>query len=497
MPRRVASAAGAKRGPSAPRSHALPEEFPCGMLLKDLCKKEWHLGNVLGQGGFGLIYLASEAATTSVDKRTQNYVIKIEPKGNGPLFCETHFYQKVAKLEYIQDFVRKHKLKYLGIPPYIGVGIEKYKTQEYRFLVMPRLGTDLQKLLDDECGGKFAPHTTFAVALRIVDALQFLHEREYVHADIKAANILLGFSKGKDIANEVHLVDYGLAYRYTVGSEHKDYKEDLKRAHNGTIEFTSRDAHKGLAPSRRGDIEILGYCMIQWLCGKLPWGNKLTNPNYVAESKESFMDNLQTQITKCIPQKPHISGCMHDYLHHVNELDYHSEPNYNHIKAILKTGLTRAGQKDEWTVNFTTTKQGEKRKLTDSDSTEDTASSSSATPRKSPRGRLIPGPSNAKTPSAANLKKSKAAASKPAVSPSGRSRPKPNLSSPTQRSVPSSNGKGTFGSIKAKKFFPLPAPTKSVTAAATKTSTNRRVRRVVVSQSDTSVQTSPSLVYNI
>lgn len=45
---------------------------------------------------------------------------------------------------------------------------------------------------------------------------------------------------------QVYLVDYGLAYRYTVGAEHKDYKEDPKRAHDGTIEFTSRDAHKGL-----------------------------------------------------------------------------------------------------------------------------------------------------------------------------------------------------------------------------------------------------------
>lgn len=40
------------------------------------------------------------------------------------------------------------------------------------------------------------------------------------------------------------------------------------------------------APSRRGDLEILGYCMLQWVCGKLPWENNLTNPTYVAECKE-------------------------------------------------------------------------------------------------------------------------------------------------------------------------------------------------------------------
>lgn len=39
------------------------------------------------------------------------------------------------------------------------------------------------------------------------------------------------------------------------------------------------------APSRRGDLEILGYCMIQWLSGCLPWEDNLKDPNYVRQSK--------------------------------------------------------------------------------------------------------------------------------------------------------------------------------------------------------------------
>lgn len=40
-----------------------------------------------------------------------------------------------------------------------------------------------------------------------------------------------------------------------------------------------------VAPSRRGDLEILGYCMIQWLSGCLPWEDNLKDPNYVRDSK--------------------------------------------------------------------------------------------------------------------------------------------------------------------------------------------------------------------
>lgn len=45
---------------------------------------------------------------------------------------------------------------------------------------------------------------------------------------------------------QVYLVDYGLAYRYSSEENHKEYKEDPRRKHDGTVEFTSVDAHKGV-----------------------------------------------------------------------------------------------------------------------------------------------------------------------------------------------------------------------------------------------------------
>lgn len=42
--------------------------------------------------------------------------------------------------------------------------------------------------------------------------------------------------------DHVYLVDFGLASHVTKKSE---YKLDPKKAHNGTPEYTSRDAHMG------------------------------------------------------------------------------------------------------------------------------------------------------------------------------------------------------------------------------------------------------------
>ena len=67
--------------------------------------------------------------------------------------------------------------------------------------------------------------------------LEYIHDKKYVHADIKGANLLLDLKT----QNHVYLVDFGLASHYTKS----EYKLDPKKAHNGTIEYTSRDAHMG------------------------------------------------------------------------------------------------------------------------------------------------------------------------------------------------------------------------------------------------------------
>ncbi|KAH3854374.1 hypothetical protein DPMN_096915 [Dreissena polymorpha] len=245
MPRAKAGTAPAKKPRVSKNSgHVLAEKFPNGEMLRDLCKKNWRLGDVIGQGGFGLIYLASDQETSKVGPDA-NYVVKIEPISNGPLFCEMHFYQRVAKPEIIDKWIQSQKLKYLGIPKYIASGQHVFKGTTYRFMVMQRFGTDLQ-LIFEGAGKQFSKQTVFALALRLIDALEYLHDNHYVHADVKAANCLLGYKNGKVEADVVFLVDYGLAFKYAPDGDHKPYKEEPKKAHDGTIEFTSRDAHKGV-----------------------------------------------------------------------------------------------------------------------------------------------------------------------------------------------------------------------------------------------------------
>ena len=73
-----------------------------------------------------------------------------------------------------------------------------------------------------------------------IDVLEYIHSVGYVHGDIKGDNLLLG--RNKDSENQVYLVDFGLASKHSLKTE---FKPDPKKAHDGTIEYTSRDAHNG------------------------------------------------------------------------------------------------------------------------------------------------------------------------------------------------------------------------------------------------------------
>lgn len=330
----------------APPKRKLAEEFPPGEVLIDTGKKAWKLGAPVGQGGFGLIYLADENSTKPVGADAR-YVIKVEPSENGPLFSELKFYMRAAKPDLIERWMKSRKLKNLGVPKYWGSGLHERGGKRYRFMVIDRLGTDLQKKFE-ECGKRFPRKLVLQLGLRLLDILEYIHDHEYVHADIKASNLMLSHSD----PNQVYLVDYGLAYRYAPDGVMKEYKEDPKRCHDGTIEFTSIDAHKGAAACRRSDLEILGYCMVQWLCGRLPWEDRLQDPLYVRDSKIRSQENISEFMTKCFSSQDRPDE-MQRFMEEVKALGYQDNPPYEKFRSILQAGLKTIQAKDDSKLDFT------------------------------------------------------------------------------------------------------------------------------------------------
>ncbi|XP_062124362.1 nucleosomal histone kinase 1 [Drosophila sulfurigaster albostrigata] len=306
--------------------YAMPEKIKEGTILTDLAKGQWRIGPSIGIGGFGEIYAACRNGEKNYDA-----VVKCEPHGNGPLFVEMHFYLRNAKLEEIKQFQKQRKLKSLGMPNILANGSSDINGQKHRFIVMPRYGSDIYKFYVQN-GNRLPEATIYRLALQMLDVYQFIHNSGYVHADLKAANILLGH--GKNDNGQAYLVDFGLASHFVTG----DFKPDPRKMHNGTIEYTSRDAHLGV-PTRRSDLEILGYNLIEWMGVELPWVKQklLAVPVKVQQAKETFMNDVNASLKALFPKG--VPAAIGDYMKYVVKLTHNEQPDYDKCREWFANAL--------------------------------------------------------------------------------------------------------------------------------------------------------------
>jgi serine/threonine protein kinase len=89
-----------------------------------------------------------------------------------------------------------------------------------------------------------------------------------IHRDLKPDNFLMGM--GRQSA-QVYMIDFGLVKRYYNPTEKKHIPFNANKNLTGTARYASVNSHKGLELSRRDDLISLGYMMIYFLTGFLPW----------------------------------------------------------------------------------------------------------------------------------------------------------------------------------------------------------------------------------
>jgi len=331
----------------SPNGFLLPDPLPKGETLTDTIKQKWILGKAIGVGGFGELYLAS---FLSPDGKTspEKFVVKVEPHSNGPLFVEVHFYLRATKTEEMDKFKEKGGLKHLGVPKLVANGSHDKNGQTYRFLVMERFGSDLQRILDNSEGNKFTTKTSCSVTLQVLDSLEYIHTQGYVHKDVKGSNLLVGL--GLDGQHLVHLVDYGLCSKFRVGDLHKQYKHDTRWAHEGTMEYTSRDAHIGCA-SRRGDLEVLFYNLIEWFGGSLPWDRECASPQVTKTAKFLAFRQMGKFLRICFRGEKYPAFLV-KFMKYVNGLQFEEEPDYDYLRGLVYEEMVKSGCKIDNKLEF-------------------------------------------------------------------------------------------------------------------------------------------------
>ena len=211
-------------------------------------------------------------------------------------------------------------------------------------MVMQLLGDNLQKLLLNLPYKKFTLKTTLMLGIQILKRIKTLHENNYIHRDIKPENFTIGLKKFKNI---IYMIDYGLTRKYCDSHKnHIPYKEGKHLT--GTALYASIYTHKGIEQSRRDDLESLGYMMIYFCKGELPW------VNVKGKNKEIKYKKI---MEKKIEMKPDIlcQGLPDEfkqYFKYVRELQFTEEPNYELLLGLLNNAMKKNNIKNDYKFDW-------------------------------------------------------------------------------------------------------------------------------------------------
>ncbi|KAI5638288.1 protein kinase domain-containing protein [Phthorimaea operculella] len=154
-------------------------------------------------------------------------------------------------------------------------------------------------------------------------------------------------------SGHIYLLDYGLASKFLDSEgKHKDFGMDARKAHDGTLEYSSRDSHIG-AHSRRSDLETLGYNLLDWLTGTLPWKTTevLAEPDLVHALKKNFMGDIKSFLKTCFKTDLY-PEFMEKYLEYVTKLDFTEKPDYDYCRSLFKSELLKNGYNKDICLNF-------------------------------------------------------------------------------------------------------------------------------------------------
>ena len=252
-----------------------------------LINKKYNIIEKIGEGAFGLIYKGENIRTKEL------VAIKVEPieKDMKLLKNESVIYQYLNNVE--------------GVPFVKWFG----KDEKNYYMVINLLGESLQSIKNNST---FSLTSVLQIGIQVILLLKTIHEKGLVHRDIKPDNFLLGLNSQR---KRIYIIDFGLCKSYITNDEHNP----IKKTNNliGSLTYASINTHNCIELSRRDDMESLGYMLVFFYLGTLPW-QEFTSENIdmIKKSKEDITSNDK------LPQ------ILVNYIKYVRSLEYEEKPNY-------------------------------------------------------------------------------------------------------------------------------------------------------------------------
>jgi len=192
--------------------------------------------------------------------------------------------------------------------------------------------------------------TVLMLADQMIGRIEYVHSKNFIHRDIKPDNFLMGIGRH---CNKLFLIDYGLAkkYRDSRSRLHISYREDKNLT--GTARYASINAHLGIEQSRRDDMESMGYVLMYFNRGSLPWqGLKAATKKQKYEKiSEKKMSTPVEVLCKGFPAEFAM------YLNYCRGLRFEEQPDYMYLRQLFRILFRTLNHQYDYTFDWTMLKQ--------------------------------------------------------------------------------------------------------------------------------------------
>ncbi|KAL6884276.1 casein kinase 1, delta subunit [Trichoderma longibrachiatum] len=255
-------------------------------LVDILVNERYRLVRKISQGGFGMVY-------SEVDLQSGTEVaLKLTHTNDDydALKGENYTYEVLAGG--------------VGIPHVMWFGEEC----EYYVLVHELLGPSLEDLFD-YCDQKFSLKTVLLIADQAISRIEYIHSKNVLHRDVKPSNFLMGVGRRGNI---LYAIDFEQSWR--------------------------------------DDLESLGYVLVFFALGSLPWqGLKATTD----QKKQELVKHMKTSLSAeelCAG----LPDAFAKYIDYTRSLRFEDKPNYAHLRQRFRRVFRSKGYKYDnifdWTV---------------------------------------------------------------------------------------------------------------------------------------------------
>lgn len=247
----------------------------CGFSLRNYEVHKWALmpgillngkylvGRTLGEGGFGITYLAWD---TNMETRVAikeyypgNLVSRDVTSDSGNSLTTTTFENKNNFEDGLKRYVKEAAVlaKFFELPGIVSVKDFFYENGT-AYIVMEFIdGISLKKVLEQK-GGRLTSDEALNLIKPVISSLAIIHKSKILHRDISPDNIMI------DKNGRVKLIDFGAA-RYFEGQNDKSMTVMLKHGY-APVEQYSRSGEQG------SYTDVYGLCAVLYrmITGSIP-----------------------------------------------------------------------------------------------------------------------------------------------------------------------------------------------------------------------------------